>query len=174
MFRQSLVARRQQAFCYTAVTSIDFDPEDFQQMAGLVCYYNGSKFHYLHVSHDDVLGKYLRVMSSNPDQVQPDSFTTPLPIPVNLTLELRVDVDYERLRFGFRPNNESWTWLPEIFDASILSDEASAPGLPNFTGAFVGMCCQDASGQGRQADFDYFEYVERDYRPAIEVSSISS
>jgi hypothetical protein len=27
-------------------------------------------------------------------------------------------------------------------DASILSDEATAPGLANFTGAFVGMCCQ--------------------------------
>ena len=163
MFRQSLVARRQQAFCYTAVTSIDFDPEDFQQMAGLVCYYNGSKFHYLHVSHDDVLGKYLSVMSSNPDQVQPDSFTTAMPIPARVALELRVDVDYERLRFAFRFSNESWTWLPEVFDASILSDEASAPGLPNFTGAFVGVCCQDASGQGRPADFDYFEYVEREY-----------
>jgi xylan 1,4-beta-xylosidase len=164
LFRQSLVARRQQAFCYTAVTSIDFDPEDFQQMAGLVCYYNGSKFHYFYVSYDETLGKHLTVMSSNPDQVQADSFTTPIPLPSNRTIELRVDVDFERLRFAFRGNNEAWTWLPEIFDASILSDEASLPGLPNFTGAFVGMCCQDASGQGRPADFDYFEYFEREFK----------
>jgi xylan 1,4-beta-xylosidase len=163
MFRQSLVARRQQSFCYTAVTSIDFNPEDFQQMAGLVCYYNGFKFHYCFVSHDEGLGKHLRVMSSSPDQVQPDSFTAPVRIRATTPLELRVDVDYERLRFAFRVNNEGWTWFPEIFDASILSDEASAPGLPNFTGAFVGMCCQDASGQCRPADFDYFEYVEREY-----------
>jgi xylan 1,4-beta-xylosidase len=163
MFHQSLVARRQQAFCYTAVTSIDFNPEDFQQMAGLVCYYNGSKFHYFFVSHDEGLGKCLRVMSSNPDQVQFDAFTAPVPIATNIALELRVDVDYQRLRFAYHVDNEQWNWLPEIFDASILSDEASAPGLPNFTGAFVGMCCQDASGQRRPADFDYFEYVERDY-----------
>jgi hypothetical protein len=26
-----------------------------------------------------------------------------------------------------------------------------------------GMCCQDASGQRRPADFDYFEYSEREY-----------
>jgi len=163
LFRQSLIARRQQAFCYTAVTSIDFDPEDFQQMAGLVCYYNGFKFHYFFVSYDEGLGKYLRVMSSNPDQVQLDAFTAPVQIAANIALELRVDVDYERLRFAYRMDNEQWNWLPEIFDASILSDEASAPGLPNFTGAFVGMCCQDASGQRRPADFDYFEYIERDY-----------
>ena len=51
-----------------------------------------------------------------------------------------------------------WTWLPQTFDASILSDEATAPGLPNFTGAFVGMACQDLAGTARPADFDYFEY----------------
>jgi xylan 1,4-beta-xylosidase len=45
LFRQSLVARRQQSHCYTAITSVQFNPEDFQQQAGLVCYYNGAKFH---------------------------------------------------------------------------------------------------------------------------------
>jgi xylan 1,4-beta-xylosidase len=44
-----------------------------------------------------------------------------------------------------------------------LSDEASPPGNPNFTGAFVGMCCQDMTGIRRSADFDYFEYRERQY-----------
>ena len=50
-----------------------------------------------------------------------------------------------------------------MFDASILSDEATAPGLPNFTGAFVGMACQDLAGTAKPADFDWFEYRERDY-----------
>ena len=59
----------------------------------------------------------------------------------------------------------AWHWLPQVFDASILSDEATAPGLPNFTGAFVGMACHDTSGSGRYADFDWFEYIERPYRP---------
>ncbi len=39
-------------------------------------------------------------------------------------------------------------------------------GTPNFTGAFVGMACQDMSGTARAADFDYFEYRESDYRAA--------
>ncbi|HSE25114.1 MAG TPA: glycoside hydrolase family 43 protein [Pyrinomonadaceae bacterium] len=169
LFRQSLVARRQQAHCYTAITSISFEPEDFQQTAGLICYYNGEKFHYCYISYDDRMGKHLRVMSVHPDLVQSDVFTAPLPIAAGTTVELRVEVDYERLRFGYRIGNESWRWLPEQFDASILSDEASAPGKPNFTGAFVGMCCQDSSGQGRPADFDFFEYSEREFQPIIGV-----
>jgi len=169
LFKQSLVARRQQAHCYTAITSISFEPEDFQQTAGLICYYNGEKFHYCYISYDDRLGKHLRVMSAHPDLVQSDVFTAPLPIAAGSTVELRVEVDYERLRFAYRLGNESWKWLPEQFDASILSDEASAPGKPNFTGAFVGMCCQDSSGQGRPADFDFFEYSEREFEPIIGV-----
>ena len=35
---------------------VEFEPEHFQQMAGLVCYYNSAKFHYLYVSHDEQAG----------------------------------------------------------------------------------------------------------------------
>lgn len=166
LFEQALVARRQQDFCYTASTRLDFDPEHYQQAAGLVCYYNASKFHYLHVSRDDEHGRHLRVMSALPDQPMSDSFTAPLPIPDG-PLELRVDVDYDRLLFSWRPaGEEEWRFLPEQFDASILSDEATAPGLPNFTGAFVGMAAQDLAGTARPADFAWFDYRERDYAAA--------
>jgi len=167
LFRQSLIARRQQAHCYSAETVIDFEPEHFQQSAGLICYYNGSKFHYLYISHDDAAGKHLRVMSAIPDSTTTDAFTQPVSIPKDLPVHLRVEVDFERLRFAYRLEEQEWCWLPEQFDASILSDEATAPGVPSFTGAFVGMCCQDVSGSGRAADFDYFEYRERDFMPNL-------
>ena len=35
---QSLVARRQQAFCYTSTTCVEFEPDTFLQMAGLYVY----------------------------------------------------------------------------------------------------------------------------------------
>jgi xylan 1,4-beta-xylosidase len=172
LYRQSLVARRQQSPCYSARAAMEFEPEHFQQSAGLVCYYNSAKFHYLHVSHDEELGRHLRVMSCTPDSPQADSFTAPIRIPAG-RIELRVEVDQERLRFAFRqgktdPQDADWTWLPEIFDASILSDEATTPGAPNFTGAFVGVACQDMSGTAHAADFDWFEYRERDYRSTVE------
>ena len=37
LFTQALVARRQQAFCYSAACAMDFDPAHYQQAAGLVC-----------------------------------------------------------------------------------------------------------------------------------------
>ncbi|MEI9886497.1 MAG: glycoside hydrolase family 43 protein [Rhizomicrobium sp.] len=164
LFTQALVARRQQAFCYTAETELDFEPEHYQQAAGLVCYYSGAKFHYLHVSHDEALGRHLRVMSALPDSPQADAFTAPIPLPPG-RVQLRADVDYQRLYFSYRVDGGDWHRLPETFDASILSDEATAPGNPNFTGAFVGMACQDMSGTAHPADFDYFRYRERDYIP---------
>lgn len=164
-FRQSLVARRQQAHCYSAATAIEFEPEHYQQTAGLVCYYNSAKFHYLYVSHDETLGKHLRVMSCVPDSPQTDSFTPPIALPPGTRLELRVEVDHERLLFAFRVEGRdpAWQWLPQVFDASILSDEATAPGAPNFTGAFVGVACQDTAGTALPADFDWFEYRERPF-----------
>jgi xylan 1,4-beta-xylosidase len=141
---------------------MEFEPDHFQQMAGLVCYYNSAKFHYLYVSRDTT-SKHLRVMSALPDQVMADASTPPIPIEAGAPIELRVEVDYERLRFAWRSGSGTWQWLAQVFDASILSDEATAPGLPNFTGAFVGMACQDLAGTGKPADFGWFEYRERDY-----------
>jgi xylan 1,4-beta-xylosidase len=84
-------------------------------------------------------------------------------------VQLRVEVDFERLHFAYRVVgvDENWKWLPQQFDASILSDEACIPGTANFTGAFVGVACQDTAGTAWPADFDFFEYQERDYRPNI-------
>lgn len=163
LFRQSLVARRQQAHCYSAETAMEFEPQGFAQMAGLVCYYNGSKFHYLYVSRDEEQGKHIRVMSCLPDQVQSDVFSASVAIPDGQQIQLRVEVDFERLYFAFKVGAGAWQRMPGPLDASILSDEAAAPGTPNFTGAFVGVCCQDMAGTRSPADFDHFTYKEREY-----------
>ena len=162
-FRQALVARRQQSHCFSASTSTDFEPQTYQQLAGLVCYYNSVKFHYFYISTDEVSGRHLRVFSCLPDALQTDVFTPPIKIPNGVRVELRVEIDFERLYFGYRLEGKDWVWLPGHFDASILSDEAAAFGSPNFTGAFVGMCAQDNTGTQIPADFDYFEYRERPF-----------
>lgn len=163
-FEQALVAKRQQDFCFTATTRMEFQPEHFQQAAGLVLYYNATKFHYLFQTEDDQNGRHLRVMSCVTDVG--DSFSPPIPLPSGSgNIELRMDVDYERLRFSYRLPGESWHEVPQVFDASIVSDESGPPTLPNFTGAFVGVCCQDGAGTARPADFDYVEYRPRDYQP---------
>ena len=136
-FEQALVARRQQAHCFTASTRMEFQPEHFQQAAGLILYYNATKFHYLFLTEDDTIGRHLRVMSCVTDVG--DSFSAPIPLPAGTgNIELRMDVDYERLIFAYRLPGEAWRALPQVFDASIVSDEAGPPTLPNFTGAFRG------------------------------------
>jgi hypothetical protein len=57
-------------------------------------------------------------------------------------VQLRVEVDEERLYFGYRVDGGAWQWLPQQFDASILSDEANAPGSPTSPALPVGMACQ--------------------------------
>ena len=167
-FEQSLVARRQQAHCFTAATRMEFQPEHFQHSAGLILYYNATKFHYLSLTEDETNGRHLRVMSCVADVG--DSFTAPFPLPAGMgNMELRMDVDCERLIFSYRLPGEDWRALPQVFDASIVSDEAGPPTLPNFTGAFAGVCCQDLAGMRWPADFDYFEYREREYQPRLAV-----
>ena len=104
------------------------------------------------------------MMSCLPDQIRTDVFSEPIRIPAGVPAQLRVEVDFERLYFAYRVQNQGWRRLPGPLDASILSDEAAAPGTPNFTGTFVGVCAQDLAGTRRAADFDYFEYRERSYR----------
>ena len=141
-------------------------------MAGLVCYYGGAKFHYLHVSHDETTGRHLRVMSALPDSASvADAFTPPIADSAGRPRRICASKSTSSgCSFAYRAGaTDDWKWLPQLFDASILSDEATAPGLPNFTGAFVGMACQDLAGTAPPADFDYFEYRERDYQPVPRV-----
>jgi xylan 1,4-beta-xylosidase len=50
--------------------------------------------------------------------------------------------------------------MPVTLNHALISDEGGKGEHRSFTGAFVGMCCQDLSGQDCPADFNYFEYVE--------------
>ncbi|HTG38521.1 glycoside hydrolase family 43 protein [Sphingomonas sp.] len=161
LFEQSLVARRQTHFSYAATTCVEFEPRDFQASAGLVCYYNSTKFHYLHISRDAAI-RQLLLMTATPEGEGGTTLNTLATLPDG-PIELRVDVDEAELRFGWRAAGASdWNAAGPVLDATILSDEATLPGLPNFTGTFVGIACQDVSGRGTPADFAWFRYEGRD------------
>jgi xylan 1,4-beta-xylosidase len=69
-------------------------------------------------------------------------------------------MDHERLSFRYSPDGIRWTRIGWEMDSSILSDEHANPC--GFTGAFVVLCCQDLTGAGQNADFDFLEYTESD------------
>jgi len=69
----------------------------------------------------------------------------PIAIP-NGPVRLRVEVDEERLYFAYRLAAGPWQRLPQIFDASILSDEAQLAGIAQFHWRLCGL---GLSGHGR-------------------------
>lgn len=161
-YEQSLVARRQQHFRYTATTFVDVNPQSFTHSAGLVAYYNRFKFHYLQISHDEALGRIISVMSCNGDY--PDgalSFAPANVVSVSAEgeLGLRVKVQDHELRFYWsNAKEDNWQQVGPTLDASVLSDEAGRGEHASFTGAFVGMLAFDTTGKGLPADFSSFEY----------------
>jgi xylan 1,4-beta-xylosidase len=161
LFQQALVARRQQAHNFEATTEIEFKPDNFQQMAGLVCYYNSSKYHYLFIGHDEELGRVLDVISCKGDQAGEYLMPRPITLPATGGVRLRVIVQGEALQFLYAIEADAWQPVPGLLDHSLLSDEVGDGGEhANFTGAFVGLCCQDLSGEKHPADFSFFQYKE--------------
>ncbi len=77
-------------------------------------------------------------------------------------MRLQARVDGAALLFSYALGDSAWTPCGPPLDASIVSDEAGAGEHGSFTGAFVGMCAFDVSGQGAVADFAYFDYAPED------------
>lgn len=156
-FEQALVARRLQHQRFTVTTTLDFSPRSFQQAAGLILYYNSSKFHYLNISADEGR-RELQLMTASPELDENIAIDLIAPLPEG-PIELRADGDGDILSFSWRPAGAAdWRPLPRTLDLTILSDEVTCPGLPNFTGSFIGMACQDLSGMATPADFADFRY----------------
>jgi len=164
-FRQALIARRQQAFCFRATTKIEFEPDSLQQAAGLICYYNAQKFHYLNISCTDEGQKTLSIVSCQGDErwnlSYPIDTATDIALPRGQAVWLRADVDFDQLRFSWSLDGERWTAAEGVLDYSLISDEAGRGYSKSFTGAFVGMACHDISGRRQPADFEFFDYLER-------------
>lgn len=130
------------------------EAKGFKQMAGLICMYDTDNYFYLHVTHDEDLGKCISILTAeNKVYGYPVGF---LAVEDGKPIYLKVKVDHDKLQFYYGVGKEPEKKIGPVFDASILSDEACQEGW--FTGAMVGICCQDLTGSGRYADFDWFSY----------------
>lgn len=154
---QSLLARRLQNFRATATTRIDFSPTNFGQFAGLVCWYDTRTHYTLHITHDDQLGRLLRVaLTDDGTYDEPASARLPLANWPS-ALWLRAQVDHTELTFQASPDGQNWTPIGNTFDATKLSDDHGS--VLHFTGTMIGLSSHDVSGQGAHADFEFFELI---------------
>lgn len=166
--RQSLIARRVQAFRIAAETKLEFEPENYQQMAGLICYYNTRNFLYACVTHDETSGPCLRILK-NDKGIFEEPLPEPVAVPAGEPVRLKVEIDGQTLQFHYArdDSDQAWQKLGPQLDASLLSDENAEAKIgpylldQGFTGAFVGLCVQDLSQQEKTADFSYFSYEEQ-------------
>lgn len=155
-FRHSLIARRVQALDITAETSVEFQPTSFQQMAGLIAYYDTENHHYLRLSHDEKLGRSLNIITtdaSRSGEVLPEDIAVPATGPVGMRLHLK----RAELHFEYKIGEGDWLAIGPLLNGAILSDDYHQL---SFTGAFVGLCCQDVTGERLHADFSHFIYRE--------------
>lgn len=161
--KQSLLARRVEDFAFEALTTVEFEPQNFQQMAGLVLYYNTMHYHYLHISyHEELDQKRLQIITCDKGQ-NSEPVLSPIVLRANEPVRLKVVVNMDRAQFFYTQGDAEWQEVGGELDFSILSDDYvcndNGRYKAAFTGAFVGLCCQDLTGHTKHADFDDFSYI---------------
>jgi Beta-xylosidase len=136
-----------------------FSPENYQQMAGLIMYYDTRDYVYLRVTFHEELGTCIGIIQSI-DGVYDEILDQDIPLREEGPFRLKVTIQREKAQFMYAVKDGEWTVIGPELDVSHLSDEYA--DYIRFTGNFIGMCVQDLSGERQHADFDYFRYEELD------------
>ncbi len=161
-FEFALVGRRQEDHFFRAETSVEFEPETYQQMAGLAHYYNRTKFHSIGLTLHETLGRVLTIQSCNGDYPQgrldfPISSGFKVP---DGRIDLAMEVRGNDLQFFWRGEGEGmWQKAGGTLDGGVVSDEGGFGEHGSFTGAFAAMFAYDVSGGAKEADFGFFTYI---------------
>ncbi|KMY51223.1 glycoside hydrolase family 43 protein [Peribacillus loiseleuriae] len=159
-FTQAFIARRWQHFTFTAETKVSFNPNNFQQSAGLVNYYNTQNWTSCQITWNENKGRILELITCDNFYFAQPLQGGEIVIPDHIEyVYLRVEVKTDVYQYSYSFDGGHWTAIPVTFQSYKLSDDYIHGG-GFFTGAFVGMQCQDTSGQNQFADFDYFIYRE--------------
>ncbi|QLG42461.1 MULTISPECIES: glycoside hydrolase family 43 protein [unclassified Paenibacillus] len=156
--RQSMVARRLQAFECEAETCLEFAPDHPQQMAGLILYYDTKDYLYLRVTCHEEKGLCLGIIQSRYG-IYDELLLEDIPLESVNKIRLKVVVNHDRACFYYALDDDpSWCRVSGWLDITHLSDES--PEYIRFTGTYIGLCVQDLGGTRKHADFDYFVYKE--------------
>lgn len=159
-FTQAFVARRWQHFNFIAETKVAFQPRSFQQSAGLVNYYNTQNWTSLQITWHEDKGRILELMTCDNFQFDQPLKGKEIVVPDQVAyIYLRAKVNTNIYMYSYSLDGKEWVTIPIEFYSYKLSDDYIQGG-GFFTGAFVGMQCQDTSGENLHADFDYFIYKE--------------
>lgn len=162
-YTQALVARRWQSFNFDAETAVEFNPDTFQQLAGLTCFYNHDNFTFIFVSWDEEKGRCIDVIGRTIREYYAPLENNVIPVPEDVkTVYFKVEVRHDYYQYLYSFDGKNFTAIDYKFKAAHLSDDhvERNGGRAFFTGAFVGITCIDMSGVHKSADFDYLSYKD--------------
>lgn len=158
--KQSLFARRWQSFSFCAEAAVQFAPQSFQEMAGLVLFYDTCNWIYAYITYDErIESRVLRILRCDFKDFTYGS--EPVVLCEGETL-LRAEVNSEKAQFYYAQDGV-FKPLGDAQPAEHLSDDYIEHRRKRcaFTGAMVGICAQDMDAHTSFADFRYFDYTER-------------
>ena len=162
-YTQALVARRWQSFNFDAETAVEFNPDTFQQLAGLTCFYNHDNFTFIFVSWDEEKGRCIDVIGRTIREYYAPLENNVIPVPEDVkTVYFKVEVRHDYYQYLYSFDGKNFTAIDYKFKSAHLSDDhvERNGGRAFFTGAFVGITCIDMSGVHKSADFDYLSYKD--------------
>lgn len=156
-FNQGFLARRQQHFSYDFTVRMSFEPENFNHMAGIACYYNYDNYYYLFISRNDEGRRCMEVLTSENKKL-----TESQRIQLNdeqADVFLRAEARGAELRFYYALEEGRYQPIGGVLDMRMISDERIDGN--GFTGAMVGVSCQDLCGSGVKAYVKWMNYESR-------------
>lgn len=161
-FVQAHIARRWQSFEFDAETCVEYEPDSFQQFAGMANYYNTKHWSAFGVSWDEKYGRVLIAVNTDIGKTEYLFGDEPIPVPENVKkVYLKTEVRGIEYYYSYSFDSVNWIRINHTFDSAVLSDEYIKMRYDAaFTGAFVGMFNVDGTGVHIPADFDYFKYRE--------------
>ncbi|MDF3830176.1 MULTISPECIES: glycoside hydrolase family 43 protein [unclassified Pseudocitrobacter] len=161
-FLQSTVAMRWKDFHFVAETRITFRPLHYQQSAGLTCYYSTQCWSYCCITMNYSGQRVIKIIQVDKGEAKYLLWEPGIEVPEQVEeIGLRVRVDGLNYIYSYTLDNMEWIDIPLSLESWKLSDDYNI-GKGFFTGAFVGLHCEDISHQSCFSDFAYFNYQPLD------------
>lgn len=157
LHKVSLLARKLTDINVQITTKLDFAPELPQHSAGLVLYYDNMNWFALRKYFSQTLGGEALLVTALDNGIRTQWLGERTKLESGHSVFLRLNIRGRESRFSWSCDGEAYRNIGPIYDTSKLSDEYCQYG--EFTGAMVGLFCEDRMFHRKCADFDFFEYL---------------
>lgn len=164
-FTYSQVSRRWQSFNFIAETMVTFDPDNFQQFAGMSNYYDSQNYSIIYITYDEQKSaKVIEVIVCDANDYSFVLQNNAIVIPDYIkNVYFRTVEKGNSYTYSYSFDGQDFINIVTLDSLKLSDDYIKEKYGPSayFTGAFVGMFAVDLTGQNKYAEFDYFNYIDK-------------